>query len=79
MTRLFINVGKDHRVRPGDILGTVAGESGIPGRLIGSIDMYDEYSFVEVPDDCADEVLMSMHHVRIKGKHIHMERANSRR
>jgi ATP-dependent RNA helicase DeaD len=79
MTRLFINVGKDHRVRPGDILGTVAGESGIPGRLIGSIDMYDEYSFVEVPDDCADEVLMSMHHVRIKGKHIHMERANNRR
>lgn len=79
MARLFINIGKDNRVRPGDIMGAIAGESGIPGRLIGSIDMFDEYSFVEVPEDCADEVLFSMHHVRIRGKHIHMERAEKRK
>ena len=39
MARLFINIGKSQRVTPGDILGAVAGESGIPGRLVGSIDM----------------------------------------
>ncbi len=76
MVRLFINIGKVHNVKPGDILGAVAGESGIPGRMIGSIDMYDNYTFVEVPEDCADEVLDSMRKARIRGKNVHMEMAN---
>ncbi len=76
MVRLFVNIGKTHNVRPGDILGAIAGESGMPGKLVGSIDMYDKYTFVEVPEDCADEVLEAMKHARIKGKNIHMEMAN---
>ena len=76
MVRLFINIGKDQNIKPGDILGAVAGESGIPGRLIGSIDMYDKYTFVEVPEDCAEEVLECMRNVKIRGKNVHMEMAN---
>ena len=49
MVRLFINVGKKDKIKPGDILGAIAGESGMPGRLVGAIDMYDKYTFVEVP------------------------------
>ena len=78
MARLFINIGKDQKVKPGDILGAIAGESGISGRLVGSIDMYDKYTFVEVPQDCAEEVLECMKNARIKGKSIHMEPANGR-
>ena len=66
------------KVKPGDILGAIAGESGISGRLVGSIDMYDKYTFVEVPQDCAEEVLECMKNARIKGKSIHMEPANGR-
>ena len=73
MVRLFINVGKNQGVKPGDVLGAIAGESGMPGRLVGSIDMYDKYTFVEVPEDCADEVLEAMKHARIKGKSVRME------
>ena len=79
MARLFINIGKSQRVTPGDILGAVAGESGIPGRLVGSIDMYDGYTFVDVPVEYAEDVLNAMSHARIKGKHIHVEKANSKR
>lgn len=79
MARLFINIGKSQRVTPGDILGAVAGESGIPGRLVGSIDMYDGYTFVDVPAEYAEDVLNAMGHARIKGKHIHVEKANSKR
>ena len=79
MARLFINIGKSQRVTPGDILGAVAGESGIPGRLVGSIDMYDGYTFVDVPAEYAEDVLNTMSHARIKGKHIHVEKANSKR
>ena len=79
MARLVINIGKSQRVTPGDILGAVAGESGIPGRLVGSIDMYDGYTFVDVPAEYAEDVLNAMSHARIKGKHIHVEKANSKR
>lgn len=79
MARLFINIGKFQRVTPGDILGAVAGESGIPGRLVGSIDMYDGYTFVDVPAQYAEDVLKAMSHAKIRGKNVHVEKANSRR
>ena len=76
MARLFINIGKNQNVKPGDILGAIAGESGMPGKMVGSIDMYDKYTFVEVPRENADAVLQAMKDVKIKGKNIHMEKAN---
>ena len=79
MARLFLNIGKSQGVTPGDILGAVAGESRIPGRAVGSIDMYDGYTFVEVPDEYADTVIKSMKNARIKGKNVHAERANTRK
>ena len=79
VARLFINIGKNQGIRPGDILGAIAGESGMPGRMVGSIDMYDGYTFVDVPAEYAEDVLNAMSHARIKGKHIHVEKANSKR
>ena len=76
MVRLFINIGKKQNVRPGDVLGAIAGESGMPGNLVGCIDMYDKYTFVEVPKDRAREVLLAMDHAKIKGKSINIEPAN---
>jgi len=76
MVRLFINIGKKQNVRPGDILGAIAGESGMPGKLVGSIDMYDKYTFVEVPREYASEVLSVMQNAKIKGKNVNIELAN---
>lgn len=76
--RLFINIGKNQGIRPGDILGAIAGESGMPGRMIGSIDMYDSYTFVEVPREQADIVLKAMKHAKIRGKNIRIEKANQK-
>lgn len=78
MVRLFINIGKKQRVRPGDILGAIAGESGMDGKLIGTIDMYDKYTFVEVPRKYAREVLNAMKNVKIKGKTVAVEPANQK-
>ena len=78
MVRLFINIGKKQRVRPGDILGAIAGESGMDGKLIGTIDMYDMYTFVEVPREYAREVLNAMKNVKIKGKTVAVEPANQK-
>lgn len=78
MVRLFINIGKKQKIRPGDILGAVAGESGLPGRLVGTIDMYDKYTFVEVPRENAADVLRAMKNTKIKGKSVNVEPANGR-
>ena len=76
MVRLFINIGKKHKAKPGDILGAIAGESGMPGKVVGTIDMYDKYTFVEVPREYAKEVLSSVNHTKIKGKAEEVEPAN---
>ena len=78
MVRLFMNIGRRDRVRPGDIVGALAGESGVPGRLIGAIDVHDHYTFVEVPHEYAREVLDAMNFAKIKGKTVAMEPANQK-
>ena len=76
--RLFVNIGRNQNITPGDILGAIAGEAGIPGRVVGSIDMYDGYTFVEVPRKYSEQVLKAMEHAKIKGKKIRVEKANGR-
>ena len=78
MVRLFINIGRNQKVRTGDIVGGIAGETGIPGKLIGSIDIYDKYTFVEVPREYAHDVIKIMKDNQIKGKKINIEPANSK-
>lgn len=47
----------------------------MPGRMVGSIDMFDNYTFVEVPREHADVVLQARRGAKIKGKNVHMEKA----
>ncbi len=78
MVRLFINVGKNQNIRPRDIVGSIAGETGISGKLIGSIDIYDRFTFVDVPHEYAHDVLTIMKNNQIKGNNINIEPAKKR-
>ncbi|SHH25332.1 DEAD/DEAH box helicase [Tepidibacter thalassicus] len=78
MVRLFINIGRRHKVKAKDIVGAIAGETGISGKLIGTIDIYDRYTFVEVPREYAKDVLEIMKNIKIKGKKINIEPANKK-
>jgi ATP-dependent RNA helicase DeaD len=73
MVRLFINVGKMDKVRAGDIVGALTGETGIEGDSIGVIDIYDKFSFVEVPKTVVDQVLDGMNDNSIKGRKVSIE------
>jgi ATP-dependent RNA helicase DeaD len=73
MARLFLNLGKKDRIRPNDIVGAIAGETGVPGRSIGGIDIFDNFSFVDVPQKDADHVISVMRNNTIKGKSVNME------
>ncbi|WP_343210075.1 DEAD/DEAH box helicase [Anaerolentibacter hominis] len=75
--RLFLNIGKKSHVKPGDILGAIAGETGMPGRMIGSIDMFDKFTFVDVPEKYAKSIIKKMKKAKIKGKKVNIEIAKA--
>lgn len=80
MVRLFINIGKKDKIKPANILGAIAGESGMPGKLVGAIDMMDNYTFVDVPAIHAEKILKAMNdNVQIKGRRVNVEKANHSR
>jgi ATP-dependent RNA helicase DeaD len=73
MTRLFLNLGKKDFIRPNDIVGAIAGESGLSGKSIGGIDIFDNFSFVDVPHKDAEHVVRVMKNNTIKGRTVNME------
>lgn len=77
MTRLFISIGKNQRVSKGDILGAIAGETGIKGKMIGEIEVLEKFSFVEIPDSEVKRVIRIMDQNTIKGKRVNLEIAKN--
>jgi len=79
MTRLYIDVGRDDNVRPADIVGAIANEAGIPGRSIGAIELFERFSFVEVPSNHSERVLRALKRTTIRGRKITPSLAKPRR
>ncbi len=70
MTRIYLDIGRDDNVRPADIVGAIANEAGVPGRSVGAIDLYERFSFVEVPENMADRVIRALKRTTIRGRKI---------
>jgi ATP-dependent RNA helicase DeaD len=67
--RLFrIDVGRNDGVTPKDIVGALANEGGIPGKSIGYIKLYDDYSTVVLPSDVDERAVAKLDKTRIVGK-----------
>ncbi len=75
MVRLRIDLGATENVRKGDILGAIAGETGMRGDKIGSIRVNERESFVEVPQSDVDNIIRVMNKSKIKGKKVEFEKA----
>ncbi|MBI9050330.1 MAG: DEAD/DEAH box helicase [Anaerolineaceae bacterium] len=57
MVRLRMNLGNSHGIRPGDVVGAIAGEVGIPGRAIGEINIQNDHTYIDVAEQHASNVL----------------------
>jgi ATP-dependent RNA helicase DeaD len=79
MVRFFLGVGREHKVQPKDIVGAIAGETGIPGKSIGAIRVFDSYSFVEIPKEYATEVYTIMKAKTIRNQPTKIEPARDPR
>ena len=66
--KLYVGLGRKAGIRPQDLVGAIANESGISGRDIGDIKVSDQFSIVEVPSGEMDNILKSMTNVSIRGK-----------
>ena len=60
MSRLHIDVGRTHDVTPRALVGAITGESGIPGRSVGAIDIQNNFSIVEISAELAAHVLATL-------------------
>ncbi|MEV0406091.1 DEAD/DEAH box helicase [Actinoallomurus sp. NPDC050550] len=68
MTRLFVGAGRSAGIRPQDLVGAIAGESRLSGRDIGTIEIADRFSLVEIPDGAAEDVIKALRKTTIKGR-----------
>jgi ATP-dependent RNA helicase DeaD len=78
MTRLMIKLGKNQRIKPGDIVGAITGETDLPGRMIGAIDIHEHFSFVDVPQTFAASVIEVMNRCQIKGHPVFIKPAKGK-
>lgn len=79
-TRLYVGIGSRDEIRPGDLVGALAGEAEIKGSQIGKIEIRDSFSVVEVEADVADRVIRAVNGTTIKGRSVRVDydRANAR-
>ncbi|BCX87641.1 ATP-dependent RNA helicase DeaD [Methylomarinovum tepidoasis] len=75
MASYRIEVGRNHGVRPGNIMGAIANEVGLDSRFIGRIDIHDDFSTVDLPDGMPQEVLRTLKKVWVAGRPLNISKA----
>jgi len=72
MQKYRLEVGREHQVTPGDIVGAIANEADIDSAYIGGINIQDDYSTVELPDGMPKEIFNHLKKVRVRNHPIHI-------
>ncbi len=76
MVRLFINLGAMDGVRPGDIAGLVYNSAKIPAGTVGTIDVFEKCSYLEVPEAHVETVMSSVTGQNVRGRDVRMDFAD---
>ncbi|MFZ5936303.1 MULTISPECIES: ATP-dependent RNA helicase DbpA [Pseudomonas] len=70
MSTLCIAAGRKDKLRPGDILGALTGDAGIPGKQVGKIAIFDFQAFVAVERALAKQAMQRLNSGKIKGRSL---------
>ena len=73
MERFRIDVGHDHQVKPGDIVGAIANEADLSSAYIGRISLFDDHSTVDLPAGMPAEMLQLLKKVRVRSKPLNIQ------
>jgi ATP-dependent RNA helicase DeaD len=74
MATYRIDVGHANSVKPGNIVGAIANEGGIPSKEIGRIEIYDDYSTLDMPADLSSDLLDHLKKVWVAGRQLNITR-----
>jgi ATP-dependent RNA helicase DeaD len=74
LSRIYIGAGRKHKIRPTDLVGAIVNEAKISPNDIGTIEITDNFSLVELVDERIDEVVAALRRSTIKGKKLTVRR-----
>jgi ATP-dependent RNA helicase DeaD len=74
MERFRIEVGHDHGVQPGNIVGAIANEAGLDSRNIGRIDIHADHSLIDLPEGMPRQIFRGLKDVVVLGRHLRITR-----
>ncbi len=72
MKRYKVEVGNNNNVKPGNILGAIANEADMDSEYIGSIQIFDNFSTVDLPDEMPDEVFKILQKTIVNGNRLNI-------
>jgi len=79
MERFRLAVGHDHGVMPGNIVGAIANEADITGKSIGRINIYDDYSLIDLPAGMPNETLNTLRNIWVAGQKLGISRLGDKK
>jgi len=68
MSRIYIGSGRKDNMRPADLVGAIANEAKLDAKVIGAIEITDNFSLVELPEELVNPVIAALRATKIKGK-----------
>ena len=74
-TRLWMNLGEEMEIKPIDIVNAVAGETGLPGKVVGTVDVRERHLFVDVAAEHANSIIAKLNRAQIKGHKVKVKAA----
>ncbi len=74
-TRLWMSLGAEQGVAPIDFVNSVAGETGLPGKVVGKVDVRERHAFVDVASEHANSIIAKLNRSEIKGKKVKVKLA----
>ena len=77
MLRYRIEVGHDHKVMPGNIVGAIANEAGLDSEHIGRINIFDDHSLVDLPEGMPKDIFNSLKKTWVSGQRLQISKAGA--
>ena len=65
-----MNVGAEMGVEPGDVVGAILGETGLPAKVVGTVDVRERHVFVDVASEHANSIISKLNRAQIKGRKV---------
>jgi len=69
-TRLWMSLGESQGIAPIDVVNAVAGETGLPGKVVGTVDVREKHLFVDVASEHANSIIAKLNRAEIKGHKV---------